>query len=40
MVAGLTAVAFVAAIIQPPPVYAVGVNLDLGAIFRIINMNP
>lgn len=32
LVAGLTAVAFVTAVIQPPPVYAAGVNLDLGAI--------
>lgn len=32
MVAGLTAVAFVTAVIQPPPVYAAGVNIDLGAI--------
>ena len=32
LVAGLTAVAFVTAVIQPPPVYAAGVNLDFNAI--------
>ena len=32
LVAGLTAVAFTTAVMQPPPVYATGVNLDFGAI--------